>query len=41
MRHVILNKIADKGFQRLGYEKVKDNDYRVSYETHVIENQFD
>ena len=40
MRHVILNKIADKGFQRLGYEKVKDNEHLVSYEIYDIKSHF-
>ena len=40
MRNVILNKIADKGFQRLGYEKAEDDECLVSYEIYDIKYHF-
>ena len=40
MKNVILNKIADKGFQKLRYEKVEDNENLVSYEIYDIKYHF-
>ena len=40
MRNVILDKIADKGFQRLGYEKAEDDECLVSYEIYDIKYHF-